>query len=183
MRRRLKTRFKNAVKNRRGDALIVVLCIMVVLIALSSVMLVTVSSATGTMTRSSTGDRTRIMASTFAGQLGEEMTADTSQLKTYIHDSLLSGGWEMLNKSGEKNDTTLKKLNYEKNSDEMAGYDIRVEAWWEGDAGRTYQNEADFLNARLFIRVIAERGDQSASILTEYIAEDAQMRWRKEGVK
>lgn len=173
-------RIKEVLTNRRGDALIVVLGIMMLLTALAFTLLTAVSATTETTARSSVSDRARIMAASFGERLTADLEKESSELKTYINQELLSQSWAMQTAPGAASGRTLQLA---ADAAELGGYTVTVAAAWQGPAGRPYEQPADFLNAELYLTVTAAKAAESYAFTTRFKVVDEQLSWRKEVVR
>ena len=90
--RNRKKDFRNNIKDTRGDAMIVVVCLMFLFTALSLAMLLSVSAVTGSLKKNAALTRCRLAAESFSEMMGKDLTDSTkvTEFQTNIRDLLLS---------------------------------------------------------------------------------------------
>lgn len=90
--RNRKKDFRNNIKDTRGDAMIVVVCLMFLFTALSLAMLLSVSAVTGSLKKNAALTRCHLAAESFSEMMGKDLTDSTkvTEFQTNIRDLLLS---------------------------------------------------------------------------------------------
>lgn len=168
-------------KNKKGDAMIMVICIMAIFLALSLAAIFSASSLMSGALKSKTRDQCRLSAVTFSKMLKEEFEWKTdyedtekNKLRNYIREEM-EGGWTYYNE-GEAGHTNLEQLKKEftvnaaaiGDMNENAG-EMTVSVYWTSDqtsfSPHTYK---DFQSAKVVIEVTCKREKQEQTIRTFY---------------
>lgn len=165
----------------RGEAMIVVLCIMAVLMALSLAMLLSASVVMGNAQKSFIREQCRLTAITFSEALEEKLTEEYDDalfgienegLRRFLRDAISTGQWDYYNE-GKAGHNSKKAVTHSYNLnglDEDSAYgDIKVDMYWEWDEEKAVDKEAlKFSNSILSVNVTCEYKGQTQKIKSQY---------------
>ena len=183
--RNRKKDFRNNIKDTRGDAMIVVVCLMFLFTALSLAMLLSVSAVTGSLKKNAALTRCRLAAESFSEMMGKDLTDSTkvTEFQTNIRDVLLSDAdfnfcWYK-EKEGRVWEFQPKSESGMTVGETIRGYDITVTIYY-GDVSRMEKEEADqrkedqkesvkFGDLFLYTVVTCSKGNDSYHIRQKYL--------------
>lgn len=182
--RNRKKDFRNNIKDTRGDAMIVVVCLMFLFTALSLAMLLSVSAVTGSLKKNAALTRCHLAAESFSEMMGKDLTDSTkvTEFQTNIRDLLLSDAdfnfcWHK-EKEGRVWEFQLKSESGMTVGETIRGYDITVTIYF-GDVSNMEKEDADrrkvsqtesgkFGDLFLYTVVTCSKGNDSYHIRQKY---------------
>lgn len=182
--RNRKKDFRNNIKDTRGDAMIVVVCLMFLFTALSLAMLLSVSAVTGSLKKNAALTRCRLAAESFSEMMGKDLTNNTkvTEFQSNIRDLLLSDADFNFCWYKEKEGLVWKFEPETDNGasvgDTIRGYDITVTICFgdvsnmeKEDADRRKESQTDsekFGGLFLYTVVTCSKGNDSYHIRQKY---------------
>ena len=182
--RNRKKEFRNNIKDTRGDAMIVVVCLMFLFTALSLAMLLSVSAVTGSLKKNAALTRCHLAAESFSEMMGKDLTDSTkvTEFQTNIRDLLLSDAdfnfcWHK-EKEGRVWEFQPKSESGMTVGETIRGYDITVTIYF-GDVSNMEKEDADrrkvsqtesgkFGDLFLYTVVTCSKGNDSYHIRQKY---------------
>lgn len=169
---------------KKGEAMIVVLCIMAVLMALSLAMLLSASVVMGNAQKSFIREQCRLTAITFSEAIEEKLTEDYDDalfglenegLRRYLRDVISTGQWKYYNE-GEAGSSSKKAVTHSfkvqglENSEGDSPYgDISVDMYWEWDGTKAVgEGELKYSNSILGVNVTCSYKGQTQKVKSQY---------------
>lgn len=176
--------FRNNIKDTRGDAMIVVVCLMFLFTALSLAMLLSVSAVTGSLKKNAALTRCRLAAESFSEMMGKDFTDNTrvTEFQTNIRDLLCSDEdfnfcWYK-DKEGKVWEFVPRSESGAAVGETIRGYDISVTIYFgdasdmeEEDVGRRKESQTEserFGDLYLYTVVTCSKGNDSYHIRQKY---------------
>lgn len=164
-------------KNKKGDAMIMVICIMAIFLALSLAAIFSASSLMSGVMKSKNREQCRLSAVTFSKMLKEEFEWKTdyedttkNKLRNYIREEIESGTWAYYNEN-EPGHRNKDYLEFSVDSDTIkdlaadAG-EIRMKVYWTSDAASAMTG--DYREATVEVEVNCGLKGQKQIIHTSY---------------
>lgn len=187
---------KRILQNEKGDALIVVLCIMMVFFVLALSTLLAASVMQGSAKKDAVSERCKIAALSYNEMLDYQLTAaettsnDEGSVKALFRTLMLEGGADKVYNSNGLEDLQVTQLlagldGYESGKT-LSGYNIRVQTYWEGNSENIRKIKANpdkekaYNGLKLYIEVTCTKGSESYKVRSEYavsVGGDATIEW------
>ncbi|MCP1110957.1 hypothetical protein [Ohessyouella blattaphilus] len=171
-------RLRKITKEKRGDAMIVVMAILAVMVVLGVTLLLSASMVLGTAKKNVTGERLKIMASSFSEVIEKELTSTgSSEIKEYVKNAL-DDNWPAYDPAAETQaDKVNKEIEVTQNNQsfgkQLDGFDVAVEMYHFKKSGQE----------KLVVTTTTSKGDNKYKLAVTYISENDGNTWEKEGVK
>ncbi|MGF6991011.1 hypothetical protein M2145_001863 [Lachnospiraceae bacterium PF1-21] len=171
-------RLREITKEKRGDAMIVVMAILAVMVVLGVTLLLSASMVLGTAKKNVTGERLKIMASSFSEVVEKDLVVDgSSGIKTYVKKTI-DDGWPVYDPKAEPQaEGVYKKINVSQDNqaikDRLDGYDVEVEMYHYKKSGQE----------KLVVTTITSKGDNKYKLAVTYVLQSNGTSWQKEGVE
>lgn len=179
-------------REKNGDAMVVVLCILMVLLALSVTLLSSISTQVGMARKNASSERCRALAISLSDTICEEIVSEDAPIggmKEYIQKEITSGEWDFFDEGTHASpEEVIKKfdaidsLGNELGEDIMEGHDVLMSMYWIGDSSATYENIEDYDGIELVIISTTEKNSEMFKVETTYSlnALDGPWKWDKE---
>ncbi|PWJ73793.1 UNVERIFIED_CONTAM: hypothetical protein C7383_111129 [Murimonas intestini] len=165
----------------KGAAMIVVLCIMAVLMALSLAVLLSASVVMGNAQKAATREQCRLTAITFSEALEEKLTEDYDDptfkvenegIRTYLREAISSKQWLYYNEAEAGHNSkkaVTRSFTVENLPSDSAYGDIAVDMYWESDGTVAIDDEElRYSNSILVVVVTCSYKGQTQKVKSQY---------------
>lgn len=125
--------------NRRGAAMVIVMCVLAVFLALSASILLTASVTLNTARNNVIFEQCKIQAVTLSDRIIDDMEDENSYLCEYIRKEIMDAAWPSYVDGGDKESATH-YFSMDSGSDR---YQIKMEMYWTSDDGSQPTESAD----------------------------------------
>lgn len=179
---------KKTLRNEKGDAMVLVLCAMMLFGALCASVLFAASLAQGNAVQAAVGERLKLLTLSFSEMLEDELLEKgemhqedmRSLMRQMVLEEGVTGVSESVNASDVPKPMELScQLDGKEAMEYLEGYDIRVKVYWEGKRSEIRQKlmvasidgigeEQAYDGILLYVDVIGEKEEESYRIRSEY---------------
>lgn len=165
----------------KGVAMIVVLCIMAVLMALSLAIILSASVVMGNAQKAAIREQCRLTAITFSEALEEKLTEDYDDptyklenegIRTYLREAISSNEWLYYNEAEAGHSSkkaVTRSFSVDGLPEDSAYGDITVDMYWESDGTIAIEDEElKYSNSILAVAVTCSYKGQTQKVKSQY---------------
>lgn len=152
----MRQRYRQLMREQRGAAMILVLCVLAVFLALALSLLLASSTLVSTTGAEMNSSRNKIAAVAFSDGFEADMADETSELNQYIREQIDSGAWQP-GAGAEKS--------FEGSGDTEGEAAVSVSMYWERPEGLP---SIDLNGAKLYTEITRTRGRSSYRLKSEF---------------
>lgn len=178
-------------KNKKGEAMIVVMAILAIITALGLTLLLSASTLLGAAKKDSLSERCQVLAISFSKNVEKDIIdEENSNINKYIKSEIFTN--KTWTKYDEENKTTTTKelIISTGNNDSslyelghyLEGYNLEASMYWSGNVNGSGTSPVDYNGIILTVNITATKDKESFRAVNKYrlLAGDSSWTWERE---